>query len=132
MSVGLLVVSHNDIGKQFCAVASSILRQDMPPIRQISIPSDLAPEDLGKYADLIRNAMLQQDTGDGVLVLTDAHGATPDNLARYFCNECNAVVISGINLPMLLRVLNYAHQSIGQLCETAIYGGKTGIRLDRE
>ncbi len=132
MSVGLLVISHNNIGEQLCAAASSILKQNMPPISQISIPSELEPEVLGQYADTVRNLMQQQDTGEGVLVLTDVHGATPDNLARYFCNECNAVVVSGINLPMLLRVLNYAHQSIGQLCETAISGGKTGIRLDRE
>ncbi len=132
MSVGLLVVSHNDIGTQLFATASSILRQKMPPIRQVSIPSDLEPEVLGKYADLIRNAMLEQDTGDGVLVLTDAHGATPDNLARYFCNECNAVVVSGINLPMLLRVLNYAHQPLEQLCETALNGGRSGVQQGNE
>ena len=132
MSVGLLLVSHNDIGAELCATAASILKQNMPPVRQVSVPSEVKPEDLGKYADLIRNAMQELENDDGVLVLTDVHGATPDNLARYFCNECNAVVVSGINLPMLLRVLNYAHQSIGQLCETAVNGGKTGIRQDRE
>ena len=132
MSVGLLLISHNDIGAELCATAVSILKQDMPSISQVSVPSDLEPQALGKYADLIRNAMQDLVNDDGVLVLTDVHGATPDNLARYFCNECNAVVISGINLPMLLRVLNYANQSIGQLCETAINGGKTGIRQDRE
>ena len=132
MSVGLLLVSHNNIGAKLCATAASILKQNMPPVRQVSVPSDVEPEILGKYADLIRNTMQELENDDRVLVLTDVHGATPDNLARYFCNECNAVVISGINLPMLLRVLNYAHQSIGQLCETAINGGKSGIRQDPE
>ena len=132
MSVGLLLVSHNDIGAELCATASSILKQSMPSVRQISVPSDMEPEVLGKYADLINTAMQELDQGDGVLVLTDVHGATPDNLARYFCKECNAVVVSGMNLPMLLRILNYAQQPIGQLCETAVNGGKTGIRQDRE
>ncbi len=132
MSVGLLLVSHNDIGAELCATATSILKQNMPSVRQVSVPSDVEPEILGKYADLIRNAMQDLENDDGVLVLTDVHGATPDNLARYFCNDFNAVVVSGINLPMLLRVLNYAHQSIEQLCETAVNGGKTGIRQDRE
>ena len=132
MSVGLLLVSHNDIGAELCATAVSIMKQNMPAVRQVSIPSDVKPEVLGQYADLVRNTMQELVNDDGVLVLTDVHGATPDNLARYFCNECNAVVISGINLPMLLRVLNYAHQSIGQLCETAIKGGTNGIRQDYE
>ena len=132
MSVSLLLVSHNNIGAELCATAASILKQNMPPVREVSVPSDVEPENLGKYADLLRSTMQELENDDGVLVLTDVHGATPDNLARYFCTECNAVVISGINLPMLLRVLNYAHQSIGQLCETAINGGKTGIRQDYE
>jgi len=72
--------------------------------------------------------MLAQENGEGLLVLTDVYGATPDNLARYFSTECNARVVSGINLPMLLRVLNYAHQSLEQLCQTASSGGIKGIQ----
>ena len=131
MSTGLMLVSHNRIGEELCAAASSILKQQMPDVRQVSVPSDLTPDALGQYADRIRAAMLSQDQGDGVLVLTDVHGATPDNLARYFSQECNAVVVSGVNLPMLLRVLNYAQQSIGKLSEIAMTGGKTGIVKDQ-
>ena len=56
--------------------------------------------------------MIAQDNGAGVLVLTDVYGATPDNLARYFGEQCNARVVSGVNLPMLLRVLNYSRQPL--------------------
>ena len=87
---------------------------------------------LGKYADKIRTAMIAQDSGDGLLVLTDVYGATPDNLARYFSTECNARVISGINLPMLLRVLNYADQPLEQLCQTALTGGIKGVQKGKE
>ncbi|MEM7563747.1 MAG: hypothetical protein AAF353_11955 [Pseudomonadota bacterium] len=131
MSTGLLVVSHNGIGEELCAAASSIMKQQMPEVAQVSVPGDLSPDVLGQYADRIRSAMMALDQGDGVLVLTDVHGATPDNLARYFSQECNAVVISGVNLPMLLRVLNYAQQSIGELSEIATTGGKTGIVKDQ-
>jgi PTS system mannose-specific IIA component len=60
--------------------------------------------------------------------LTDVFGATTDNLARYFAEQGNAHGISGVNLPILLRVLNYAGQSLLQLCETAESGGHCGIR----
>ncbi len=128
MSVGILLVTHEDIGAQLVAVCDAIYKQRKKAISLVSVPADLGPEVLGKYADMIRTAMFAQDNGDGLLVLTDVYGATPDNLARYFSTECNARVISGINLPMLLRVLNYADQSLEQLCETALTGGIKGIQ----
>lgn len=128
MNVGILLVTHEDIGAQLMAVCDAICKQKMAAVSLVSIPADLRPEALGKYADMIRTAMLAQDRGDGVLVLTDVYGATPDNLARYFSSECNARVVSGINLPMLLRVLNYADQSLAQLCETAVTGGIKGVQ----
>ena len=127
MSVGLLLVTHEGIGAQLSQVAREIFCQTVEPVAQIAVPSDLQPEILGRYADSIRDAINAQDNGDGVLVMTDVYGATPDNLARYFAANCNAQVVSGINLPMLLRVLNYAHLSLEQLCETAITGGTTGV-----
>ncbi len=128
MSTGILLVTHEDIGAQLVAVSEAIFKQRTTAIALVSIPADIGPEVLGKYADLIRTAMLAQENGEGLLVLTDVYGATPDNLARYFSTECNARVVSGINLPMLLRVLNYAHQSLEQLCQTASSGGIKGIQ----
>ena len=132
MSVGILLVTHEDIGAQLVAVCDAISRPKKAVVAVVSVPADLEPEVLGKYADLIRSAMLAQDIGEGLLVLTDVYGATPDNLARYFSTECNARVVSGINLPMLLRVLNYAHQSLEQLCQIALIGGANGVQQDKE
>jgi PTS system ascorbate-specific IIA component len=132
MSVGILLVTHEDIGAQIVAVRDAICKQQTAPVALVSVPADLSPEGLGKYADMIRAAMIAQDSGDGLLVLTDVYGATPDNLARYFSTECNARVISGINLPMLLRVLNYADQSLEQLCQTALTGGIKGVQTSKE
>lgn len=130
MSVGILLVTHEGIGAQLVAVCDAIFKQRKASVELVSVPADLGPEVLGKYADLIRMAIQTQKNSDGLLVLTDVHGATPDNLARYFSTECNARVVSGINLPMLLRVLNYAHQSLEQLCLTALTGGTNGVQQD--
>ena len=132
MSVGILLVTHGNIGAQLVAVAETVTRQLMPDLSLVSVPADLDPDLLGKYADMVRDAMLELDTGDGLLVLTDLPGATPDNLARHFAGECKARVVSGINLPMLLRVLNYAQQSLEQLCETAVNGGRKGVQAGGE
>ncbi len=132
MSVGILLVTHEGIGAQLVAVCDAIFKQRKASVELVSVPADLGPEVLGKYADLIRTAIQTQENIDGLLVLTDVHGATPDNLARYFSTECNARVVSGINLPMLLRVLNYAHQSLEQLYQTALTGGTDGVQQDKE
>ena len=65
-------------------------------------------------------------------MLTDIFGATPDNLARYFAGDRKPRVVRGINLPMLLSVLNYAQQPLGQLSETALNGARSGIQQDQE
>lgn len=128
MNVGILLVTHEDIGAQLMTVARTILKQPPAQLSLVSVPADLEPAVLGKFADLIRNAIDEQEQGQGVLVLTDIFGATPDNLARHFASDRNARVISGINLPMLLRVLNYAQQPLEQLSETALNGGRSGVQ----
>jgi len=128
MTVGILVVTHEQLGAQLVAIAAAILCKEMAPVACVSVSANISPQQLGKYADLIRDSMISKDSGAGVLVLTDVYGATPDNLARYFGEQHNACVISGINLPMLLRVLNYSGQSLPQLCDTAIAGAKSGIQ----
>ncbi len=128
MNVGIVLVTHEQLAAQLLTVAETIFDAEMAPVARVSVPANISPQRLGKYADLIRDTMAEQDKGAGVLVLTDAYGATPDNLARYFGEQCHARVVSGVNLPMLLRVLNYAQQSLEQLCEIAVVGGRSGIQ----
>ena len=129
MKVALLIITHNQIGQELISTASSILGNSIPPIHSISIPGDLNPGDIGAYADQVRDAIGDLGSGHKVLILTDIYGATPNNLARYFADDLNAVVLSGINLPMLIRVINYAEQDFDQLVITAIEGGKKGVML---
>ena len=127
MSVGFLIITHNQIGAELIATANSILGNKVPPIQSISIPAELDPVNMGGYADQIRDAIVDLTTSQNLLIITDIYGATPNNLARYFANDLNAKVVSGVNLPMLLRVLNYSQRDLNQLVVTAIEGGKKGI-----
>lgn len=127
MKVALLIITHNRIGQELISTASSILGNNTPPIHSISIPADLNPGDLGGYADQIRDTIANLNSRHKVLILTDIYGSTPNNLARYFASDPGAVVLSGVNLPMLLRVINYCGQDLDQLVITAIEGAKKGI-----
>ena len=104
MSVGLLVLTHNGIGQQLLDTASCIFAEPDLGVDLIAIPANLDPANLGGYADLVRSRMEALDSANGTLVMTDLFGATPDNLARYFADSLNANVISGVNLPMIIKV----------------------------
>ncbi len=130
MSVGLVLVTHAALGTALISVVEGICGPQAKSLHLVSIPSDLKPQDLGRYADRVRDAILEYDVGDGVLVLTDLFGSTPDNLARHFAGDGNTRVVSGVNLPMLLRVLNYAQQPLEALTGIALEGGRDGV-LDR-
>jgi PTS system ascorbate-specific IIA component len=71
------------------------------------------------------------DHGDGVLVLADLYGATPCNIGLSLSElGVRLRCVSGLNLPMLLRVLNYSDKSLPELTEIAASGGRGGIFID--
>ena len=70
--------------------------------------------------------------GQGVLILTDIFGATPCNIGLSLgALGVHLRCVSGLNLPMLLRVLNYADKPLDELAEVAASGGKGGILIDK-
>lgn len=125
--VGVLIITHNRIGDEFLLSAESIMGRKLPYIRCIGIPGSVSAENLGGYADDIRHAIGDLDQGEGVLILTDIIGATPNNLAQYFAAEQNVKIISGLNLPMLIRVINYGDQPLELLAKVGIVGANKGI-----
>ena len=128
MSVGILLLTHEGMGDALCETARHILGRFMLKLDAFAIPpgSDI---DIALTSAAARVRML--DSGDGVLVLVDVYGATPSNVAaRLAPLGLNVSRVSGLSLPMLLRVLNYPEQSLAELAQTAEQGGRSGIRTD--
>ncbi|MBK6744689.1 MAG: PTS fructose transporter subunit IIA, partial [Hydrogenophilales bacterium] len=67
------------------------------------------------------------DDGSGVLVMTDIYGATPSNTACKLVKAGHVDVVSGVNLPMLLKALTYRLEPLEQLAERIANGGRNGI-----
>ncbi len=128
MNAAILVITHNGIGQALIDTATLMLGDKTGLTTNLSIPASLEPQDLGYHADRIRDSIAELNTDNGVLIMTDIYGATANNLARYFANEKNVEVISGLNLPMLIRVLNYHLQPLEQLAVIALEGGRKGIQ----
>lgn len=125
--VGILIVSHNNIGEQMLLSARQIIGKPLPRIQCIGIPGDISSDQLGSYADSIKQTIDTLDRGPGVLIMTDIIGATPNNLAQYFSSNHNVKIISGLNLPMLIRVINYSDQPLELLAKIGIVGANKGI-----
>jgi PTS system ascorbate-specific IIA component len=128
MTVGILLLTHEEMGSALIATAHHILGR-MP----LSVEAHAMPpgSDVEQALHDARAHVRRLDSGDGVLVLTDVYGATPSNIAERVA-EPGLVIhrVSGLNLPMLLRVLNYAEQPLAELAQIAALGGRSGIRID--
>ncbi len=123
-SIGIILVGHGKFGSSMLHTAESIIG---PQSDCVSISVDIAHE----VKDAIRrleDAAQILDKGDGVIVLTDMFGGTPTNLALALLGKHKVEVITGINLPMLLKVLeNRNSSSLAELAQMADDAGKAGI-----
>ncbi|ROR29753.1 PTS fructose transporter subunit IIA [Inmirania thermothiophila] len=122
--VGLLLVTHGAVGGALLAAARGILGETRMPLEVVASEPGGRPEAL---AAAIEAALDRLDRGAGVLVLTDLHGATPANLVARAARGRRVRSVSGINLPMLLRVLNYADRDLAELARRAAEGAAAGI-----
>ena len=128
MSVGILLLTHEAMGDALIETARHLLGRISLRIDAFSVPpgSDI---DFAMTSAAARVRRL--DSGDGVLVLTDVFGATPSNVIDKIQPLGMKIVrVSGLSLPMLLRVLNYSEQNLADLAQTAADGARGGVRID--
>lgn len=128
MSVGVLLVAHGAMGEELIRVARSLIGELPLHVAAVSMPNDC---DNGKALSEATRLVGHLDSGDGVLVMTDLYGATPSNVCgRIGLLGGHTRRVSGLNLPMLMRVMNYPQQTLDELAATAEAGGRKGIILD--
>lgn len=128
MPVGVLLVSHPGIGSALLSVASHLLRRLPLSVEAFEVGFGDDPDAVLPAASA---ALRRVDGGEGVLVLTDLYGATPANVASRLARLGTPVRrVSGLSLPMLLRVMNYAELGLDELPAVAAAGARNGVVLD--
>jgi len=127
MSVALLLITHEHIGYNMLKVTGSILKDTLSNTACIEIPMD---SDTNVMKKRIASTIKTLDTEEGILIVTDTFGGTPCNIATEFVAQKAHALVSGLNLPMLIRIMNYRSLPLGQLQEAAIEGGVRGITAD--
>ena len=129
MSVGLLLITHDGIGNSLIKTAISIIGSSPLDVEIMSVPLNCSPERQNSKGLKLAEKL---DSGDGVLVITDLYGSTPSNIGRSICksrvaNKQKSALLSGINLPMLVSILNYPELDLNAMAKKALSGGQKGI-----
>ena len=126
MSVGIVVVTHGTTGSALLEVAEFILGESIAEIRFVPFSQS---GDKVTTIDDVNKAMAGANSGQGVLVLTDLIGASPSNLVARQLEAHDAVMVTGLNLPMLMSVWNYRGQPLGSLARKAVDSGRRGVKI---
>ena len=126
--IGVLIVTHGEIGTALLHSASQILGRELTQVATLSVWRQDDPDDLVLRA---RELVEGIDAGDGVLVLTDIFGATPGNVVSRLLEDGHIEGVSGVSLPMLLRVLTSRDGSdkgkLSAAVKRAQSGGAEGV-----
>ena len=127
--VGILLITHKRLAEEFIATAELIVGK-IETCVGLSLDPDLPVDDLRKQ---INQAMDEVNDGDGVIVLTDMFGGTPSNLSLSFLNTEGIEVVTGVNLPMLLKLAQSREgHEVGELARIIKDYGRRSISLASE
>jgi mannose PTS system EIIA component len=130
--VGVLVISHGQLAAELLSAARTIEPGMVEQSRSITLEWNLDPE-AGRAE--IAKALSELDTGDGVIVLTDMFGGTPTNLSLGFLDPARSEVVTGVNLPMLIKLSGIRRQNghtLRQLARMVAEKGQKSIYVVSE
>lgn len=122
--VALLLVTHCDLGKSLINTLHHIVKEETPEIYFLSSEDYKDIQSLQKA--ILRKCVLI-DQGDGVLILTDLIGASPTNAVAAISSD-RVQAIAGVNLPMLLKAVNYINLSLDELVAKVTACGHISVR----
>lgn len=122
--IGILIVTHSQLGQALIEAAEFITGKKPDNTVAVSIDINEAADKLRRK---IAEAIKAVDQHQGILILTDMFGGTPSNLSYSFLEEGKIEVISGVNLPILIRADSAREkQALTQLAvNLEIYGRKS-------
>ena len=100
MAPGVVIVTHYRLGEVFLQ-ALRLIVPDAPPFQAVSIDPKQSVDEM---RESIAAALRRVESGDGALILTDMFGGTPSNMALSFLEEHRVEVVTGLNLPMLIKL----------------------------
>jgi PTS system mannose-specific IIA component len=130
---GIIIVAHTPLASALCEFAGHVFGEIPDRVIAIDVP---AHEDTKQTQKRVVDAVQSAQGSSGTLILTDIMGATPANVASRVANmpefTLPIAVLTGVNLPMLLRAISHRTEALESLTEKALLGGQQGVLRLRE
>ena len=127
--IGIVVVSHGKLARELVAATEHVVGEQ-ERFRSISIEVE---DDIEARRDQIRETAKSCDTGKGVIILTDMFGGTTSNLAMSVMSAGHIEVLSGVNLPMLIKLAEVRGElGLKDAAKTAAEAGRKYINIASE
>lgn len=123
MSTGILIIAHAPLASALRACVLHVYPDAANAVRALDVAPQESPD---RSLANARDLLLTLGTSDA-LVLTDVFGATPCNVAQKLIDGQHFKLVAGVNLPMLLRTVNYRQEPLDLLLIRAVAGGTQSI-----
>ena len=123
MTTGILIIAHAPLASAMRACALHVYPEAANEVVALDVP----PNEFTDTTQAAARALLAQLGTTQTLVLTDVFGATPCNVAQKVVDGVMSKLIAGVNLPMLLRAVNYRSEAVDVLATRALAGGSQCI-----
>lgn len=120
---GILVIAHAPLASALRQCVLHVFPDAEPVVGALDVPPNQPPDETLAQA----RQLIEQQGQASTLVLTDVFGATPCNIATQLIDGAHMRLITGVNLPMLLRAVTYRHEPIDTLVSRATLGGTQGV-----
>ena len=122
--IGGVIVSHGQVANELVAAAEAVVG-DLSHITAVSIGWH---DDVEMAKDEIQRAITNVSSGNGVLLLTDMFGGTPTNIAAMFLKENEVEIVTGVNLPMVIKLASVTKEmTLHELAKEVEDQGKEAI-----
>ncbi len=127
--IGVLIVTHRELAEALLAAADLILGRQEATVA-ISLDPSAPPE---TSRTQIQRGLVQVNNGLGVIILTDMLGGTPSNLSLSFLQEGKVEVVTGVNLPMLMKLAQLRNETdLSAVAQSLKQFGQKGISVASE
>lgn len=124
---GLFIIAHAPLATALRVAAGHTFPDAMQAVEALDVTPQLTPDEIEGQARVLLDRLLVAQDGRGVLILTDVFGATPCNVAQRLADGLRVKIVTGVNVPMLWRTINYADEPLDMLVARALSGAVQGV-----
>jgi len=127
MGISLLLITHDDIGSSLLNCTAKMLGTLPIHCKSLTITAQM---DIEQGHSAARQLCNEFNSNDDLLIITDMYGSTPSNIAAKLLSSSTQqqkLILTGVNLPMLVKIMNYADLSLNDLAKKACTGASESI-----